>query len=276
MSSNRHNLSFENIEESLTCELRKYKKIIIAFSGGADSTFLATFALKTLGKENVAVVHTKLPFSPPNELQLAQCWANDNDLKLYILDVDILNNESVKENGIDRCYFCKKEIMSRIIEEQKSNPNLKHFANIADGTLIDDLSDYRPGLKATDELAILHPLADVGIDKRISRVLARRMGLKSWKMAASACLATRVPYNSELSIELINRIGKIESFIYELGILGGRVRLIDTESIKIEVPTLYFRKIIKHRKAILKISLKIGFNNINLDLFGYRKTPPPF
>jgi uncharacterized protein len=145
------------------------------------------------------------------------------------------------------------------------------IANIADGTVLDDFGDYRPGLEATAELGIIHPLADAGFNKKIIRILARRYNLPNWRMPASACLASRIPYDTPLEKKMLASVGSAEEYITELGFPGCRVRVLDNMCACIEVNSVYLQLILKKRKEIIAKLKTLDFNSITLDMEGYRR-----
>jgi pyridinium-3,5-biscarboxylic acid mononucleotide sulfurtransferase len=260
-------VKIENAEQALKEVLTQYDSLAIAVSGGADSTFLATFATKIFPKDKLLPVHAVLPFSPKQETKLIKQWAKDNNIDLKVMELDILEEEDVRKNDRRRCYYCKHAIMSNLICEVRK----LGIANIADGTVLDDFGDYRPGLKATGELGIIHPLADAGFNKKVTRALARRYGLPNWRMPASACLASRIPYDTPLDKKTLEAVGEAEEYITKLGFPGCRVRVMDKMCGCIEVNPIYLQLILKKRKDIAEKLKKLGFNRVTLDLDGYRR-----
>ena len=260
-------------EERLACELRRYNSLAVAVSGGTDSLFLATFAIEILGRENVLPIHAVLPFSPKRETRLVREWAKERNIDVKILELDLLKEESVTRNDSQRCYYCKRIIMQNFIAEVRKINDASEivFAEIADGTVLDDFGDYRPGLKATEELGIIHPLADAGFSKRILRNIARKNGLKNWNMPASACLASRIPCGIPLNAEILQMVGDAEEFLTDYGFPGCRVRVPFDREAKIEVRPIYFRKLMKIREFIIKKFKRIGFNSVSMDPAGYRR-----
>ena len=260
-------VKLENAERALKTVLSQYDSLAIAVSGGADSTFLATFAAKIFQKDKLLPVHAVLPFSPRRETKLVKQWAKENNINLKVMELDILEEENVRKNNRRRCYHCKHAIMSKLICEVRK----LRIANIADGTVLDDFGDYRPGLEATGELGIIHPLADAGFNKKITRILARRYGLPNWRMPASACLASRIPYDTPLDKKTLEAVGEAEDYITELGFPGCRVRVMDKMCGCIEVNPFYLRLILKKRDDIVKHLKDLGFNRVTLDMEGYRR-----
>ena len=260
-------VKIEFAETRLKEVLMQYDSLAIAVSGGADSTFLATFAANLFAKDKYLPVHALLPFSPKRETKLVKQWATDNDINLKVIELDILKNENVKKNDSRRCYYCKHAIMTNLICEVRK----LGIANIADGTVLDDFGDYRPGLEATKELGIIHPLAEAGFNKKVTRIIARRYKLPNWRMPASACLASRIPYNTPLDKNTLEIIGNAEDYITEIGFPGCRVRVLDNMCACIEVNPIYIQLILKQRKNITKKLQELGFNRITVDIEGYRR-----
>lgn len=257
----------KDAEQKLKEELSKYDSLAIAVSGGADSTFLATFATKIFPREKLLPVHAILPFSPKRETKLVKQWAKDNDIDLKVMELDILQKDDVRKNDRRRCYYCKTAIMTNLISEVRK----LGIETIADGTVLDDFGDYRPGLEATGELGIVHPLADAGFNKKVTRVLARRYGLPNWRMPASACLASRIPYDTPLDKKTLAAIGEAEDFITEIGFPGCRVRVMENMTACIEVNPIYLQLLMKKRRDIVEQLKKLGFKRVTLDIEGYRR-----
>jgi len=260
-------VKLKDAEQKLIDVLHKYESLVIAVSGGADSTFLATFAKKIFPENKILAVHALLPFSPKNETALVKKWAKSLKINFKILSLDILNEKNVRKNDRRRCYYCKKTIMQNLICEVRK----LGFTNIADGTVIDDFGDYRPGLEATAELGIIHPLADAGFNKKITRTMARRLGLENWHMPASACLASRIPFDTPLDKKTLDAVGDAEKYVTEIGFAGCRVRVMADMQACIEVNPLHLRLLLKKRNIIIQKLKKLGFKRISLDIEGYRR-----
>jgi uncharacterized protein len=145
------------------------------------------------------------------------------------------------------------------------------FANLADGTVTDDFGDYRPGLEATAELGVLHPLADAGFDKRLTRLLARRYSIPNWNMPASACLASRIPCGTPITAEALGKISKAEEFLTDLGFPGCRVRCFPDDSASVEVPRPRLGRLFRLGKRVERELKSIGFLKVRLDPDGYRR-----
>lgn len=260
-------VKLKDAEQRLKEVLSRYDSLAIAVSGGADSTFLATFAAKIFPKDKLLPVHAVLPFSPKRETRLVKQWARDHNIDLKVMELDVLKENDVRKNDRRRCYYCKHAIMGNLIREVRK----LGIETIADGTVLDDFGDYRPGLEATGELGINHPLADAGFNKKVTRILARRYGLPNWRMPASACLASRIPYDTPLDAKTLAAVGNAEEYITELGFPGCRVRVMDNMCGCLEVNPIYLRLVMKKRKDIVAQLKKLGFKRITLDIEGYRR-----
>lgn len=245
--------------------LKSYGSVAIAFSGGTDSTFLAAIAASVLG-DKVLLVHVKSAFSIKSESRFAVEWAKKNNVRLKVINLNPLKSMKIKKNSPLRCYYCKKFIMGALIKEAGKYG----IETLADGTNTSDYGDYRPGLKASEELGIRHPLVDAGYDKETIRRDAKQYKVPNWNRPASACLASRVPYGTELTVARLGKIGKAEEFLRENNFDGCRVRLIDGEA-RIELRPADFNSFISQREKLLKGLKKIGFKGIFLDMEGYRQ-----
>ena len=240
--------------------------VLIAYSGGVDSTFLLKIAREELG-DKVTAVTVKSEIHHLSEITIAKKMGQKFKVKHLFIDIDILSNKEFVNNPEERCYICKKEIFSRISEIAKElNLNF-----VADGSNYDDLRDYRPGMKAVRELKIRSPLKEALLGKDDIRLLSKEMDLPTWNKPSNSCLATRIPYGDEITQEKLKKIEQAESFIRNLGIEQVRVRYYNKLA-KIEVGEkellLLIEKDLKE-KIIVKLK-KLGFIYITLDLQGYR------
>jgi len=259
---NIKNKKLNNLRKNLS----EMGSILIAYSGGVDSTFLLKVAREEL-MDKVIAVTVKSEIHHLSEITDAKKMAQKFKVKHLFIDIDILSNKEFINNSKERCYICKKEIFSRIIEMAKElNLNF-----VADGSNYDDLDDYRPGMKAVKELKIRSPLQEAMLTKDNIRLLSKEMDLTTWNKPANSCLATRIPYRDEITLEKLKRIEKAEDFIHNLGIKQVRVRC-HNKLAKIEVgdkDLLLFMEEDLREKIIDKLK-KLGFIYISLDLQGYR------
>lgn len=246
----------ENLEE----KLKQLEKVAIAYSGGIDSSFLLFMANKVLSRNNVLAIIANGAMVPRKDYKEAIDFLKENNFNYREIKYNPLDILEFKENHKDRCYYCKKNLMQSIINEAKSN----RFNNILDGKNADDLNVYRPGNKATEELKIISPLAELNIDKSTIREEAQKLGIKFWNKPSNSCLATRFPYNTVLTEEDLSKVDKSEELIKALGIQRVRVR-VHGNIARIEVEKEEFNKIMGNRE-LAKNMKEIGFDYVTLDL----------
>lgn len=252
-------------EQRLANLFSAFDSLAIAFSGGVDSTLLG-FLAKKYAKGKVLLVNAHTPFSTEKEGKFVKRWAEENNISIEVAEFDILSVPEVLNNPPDRCYYCKKTLMKEVFAIAKKYGITK----VADGSNIDDLSDYRPGGKATEELGVLHPFIDAGITKSDIRQLAKKYKLENADAPAQACLATRLPPNTRFLEEDLRQIEKAEIFLHALGFLSCRVRKFGTIA-KIEIQLLQISEFILVREKIVAYFKQLGFKNITLDLEGYKQ-----
>ncbi len=248
--------------EELNNRLKELKKVAISFSGGIDSSFLLFVANNVLKKENVLAIIAKGVMVPRKDYEEAISFLKENKFNFIEILYNPLEVKEFKENLKDRCYYCKKSLMSQIKTVAKDN----NFNILLDGKNADDLKVYRPGNKVADELEIISPLAELGFSKQNIRDEAKKLGIKIWDKPSNSCLATRVPYNTILTKELLRKIDLSEEIIKNIGIKNLRVR-VHNEIARIEVPKEDFKIIFENENIIEKIK-NIGFRYVTLDLSG--------
>jgi len=245
--------------------LSTYNSLAIAFSGGTDSSLLAFMANKYI-KGKVLLINVFSPFSTEKEAVFVEKWAKEQNYLLEVIKLNPLDSEQIKSNSRERCYYCKKLIMSELIKIAAEHS----IKDVADGTNQDDLSDYRPGNKASDELGIKHPFLEAGISKREIREMARENNLENWDKPSSACLASRIPFGKVIEESDLRRIESAEEYLHQFGFMHCRVRLIG-ESAKIELPAAILDEIMPLREEVVERFKNLGFKGIFLDLEGYRQ-----
>lgn len=251
--------------EDLISYLKKLNKVVIAFSGGVDSTFLIKAAKEALGNNAIAITVVS-PYIPKWEIEEAKLIAKSIGIRHEFLEIPIIIDE-IKFNPLDRCYLCKKAIFSKIKELAQSY-GCKY---VIDGTNADDTKDYRPGLKALGELNIKSPLLEKEITKSEIREFSKELKLPTWDKPSYACLLSRIPYDEEIKIEDLERVEKSEKYLMDLGFRAIRVRC-HGELARIEVPKDKISQIIENNLTErISESLKgFGFKYITLDIDGYR------
>jgi len=261
------------MREENTRKLRKLKQelssmgsLVIAFSGGVDSSFLASAACEVLGDKALAVtfsteVHSRF------EIQEARKIAKEIGIPHEVIDLKLLDNRNFVKNSPQRCYFCKKALFSRL----KKTAEDRGCKNVACGENFADKNFYRPGMKACRELNISTPLIKAGLTKKDIRELSRERNLSTWNKPSQSCLATRIPYHTRILAGTLSMIEESEDFIRQLGISQFRVRHHENTA-RIEVLPDDISVLTKGpiREKILKRLGQIGYTYVSLDLKGYR------
>jgi len=250
--------------EQLDSLLKDLGSFVVAFSGGVDSSFLLHRAY-SLKKVKVIGVTIKTPYIPAIEIDDAVEFTRTYGIDHKI--VDITFPESIIKNPVNRCYLCKKTLFTHLLAFAGRNG----YNHVIDGSNADDVSDYRPGLKALKELGIRSPLLESGLTKQDIRDLSQKAGLTVWDKPAMACLLTRIPYDTVINEELLRMVEQAEQMMFERGYPGTRVR-IHGDVARIECMPGYMEKIVNgsDRELIVSNLKKIGFRYVSLDLEGYR------
>ena len=249
--------------EILKNDIKKLENLAVAFSGGVDSSLLLRVAADTLGRRAVAIT-LKSPYMSGREIKEAVEFTRIYGIRHEILELDA--PEAVKNNPQDRCYVCKKAVFTRLIELAKH----LGFTNVADGTNLDDLGEYRPGLKAKDELGVLSPLK--GLKKSEIRELSRELGLPTADKPSYACLLTRLPHEKEISIDELNLVEAAENLLIKSGYANVRARL-DDKKMKLQMPFSSMQSFLNDVKfkSIVKELVALGVAEVTLDLKGLRE-----
>lgn len=244
--------------------LRGYGRAIVAYSGGVDSTFLSVIAGKVLG-ENAVAVTAQSESLAPEELDEATKVAHDLGFKHLIIRTHELSDERYASNPLNRCFFCKTELMTRLVEfaqSQGGEPPL-----IALGAIVDDLGDFRPGETAARERGAVFPLRDAGLTKADIRHLSQAMGLPTWDKPGAACLSSRIPFGERVTPEKLSQIARGEYHLHALGFRECRLRHHGSIA-RVEVPVEALSAVLERRAEIVSELRKLGFAHVTLDLAG--------
>ena len=250
--------------ERLRALLRETGGIAVAFSSGVDSTFLLKVTHEELGEKAIAVTARSRSF-PKREQYEAAAFCAREGIRHVVVDSEELAIPGFQKNPPNRCYLCKKELFTKILETAKS----EGLSAVAEGSNVDDLGDYRPGLQAIRELGIKSPLREAGLTKDEIRDLSRRMGLPTWNKPSFACLASRFPYGEEITEKRLARVERAEQFLMDLGFEQVRARS-HGDLARIEVCAADIPKAVEQREKIHAALKGFGFAYVALDLLGYR------
>ncbi len=256
----------ENKLKRLKEIIADYGSLAVGFSGGVDSSFLIAVAHEILGDRLIAVTGVDASI-PEREVKEAKAFCEERGIRQILCTVDPLKEESFRNNSPDRCYFCKHGIFTEIKRIASENG----IEYVAEGSNMDDLGDYRPGLKAVEELGVKSPLREAGMYKADIRQISNAMGLPTWSKPAYACLASRFVYGEEITEEKLYMIDRAEQFLIEHGFLEERVRMHGNVA-RIEVPPADIPRLASDeiRTAVYDEFRKLGFMFVALDMKGYR------
>jgi uncharacterized protein len=245
-------------------EYEKEEKVLIAYSGGVDSGLLCDIAWECSGEKMIALLLTG-PFIPQHEVDEAMSFARERRFPLLIREYDMLSFPDITENTKRRCAFCKQhmaDLLWQVADEYGCS-------TIIDGVSTSDTAEYRPGIEVSTKAGIKHPFLECDITKAEIRDVARRRGLSLWNKPSSACLASRVPYGTPLTKDLLQLAETSERYLHEHGFSPVRVR-IHNDIARIEIAPEQFQALIEMRKEIVSSFRELGILHVTLDMLGHR------
>ena len=244
--------------------LVQMESVIVAFSAGVDSTFVAAAAAEALGDRALAVTGVS-PSIPATEVEEAKALARQIGIRHILIDTSEMDRPGYVENSPQRCYHCKTELYS-LLEDMAAREG---YAWVADGCNMDDLGDHRPGRVAAAEHRVRSPLIEAGLTKAEIRELSRERDLPTWDKPAMACLSSRIPYGTPVTIEALDQVGAAEAFLRQLGLRQLRVRH-HGDVARIEVEPADLGRLVEERERIVRRLKGLGYKYVTLDLAGFR------
>jgi uncharacterized protein len=259
--------SIEQKLEQLKEIFQSMGKVLVAFSGGVDSTFLLKVAKDSLGDRNVLAVTALSPLYPDRELAGAKRVAQEIGVRHLLIESNELEIEGFSENPPNRCYFCKRELFGELMDLAKK----EGVPYVVEGSTLDDEKDHRPGRKAVQELGIRSPLQEALFTKEEVRKLSKELGLPTWDKPSFACLASRFPYGEEITSEALRMVDEAEAFLLSLGFKQVRVRHYQNLA-RIEVYAEDISRLMNGvlREKVVNRLKKIGYQYVTVDLQGFR------
>lgn len=261
------------IAQRLVDRLRDFSHIAVAFSGGVDSAVVAAAAYRAVGDRAIAMTSCGESV-PQNQIQWAVQTAQEIGIQHHLVKTAELSREEYRANDAQRCFYCKQTLYDSLANalSQILSLHADCRATLVSGTNADDLGDYRPGIQAGKQAGVQTPLADLGLGKEIVRKLAKHWGLSVWDLPAAPCLASRIAYGTEVTVDRLRKIEQAESWLRERGFREFRVRLHAGELARVEVPQNQFPRFAdaEFSGEFNRVMQEIGFHFVTLDLAGFR------
>ncbi|NND75421.1 MAG: ATP-dependent sacrificial sulfur transferase LarE [Ilumatobacter sp.] len=250
--------------DALASELRRLGRVVVAFSGGVDSALLAAVATRTLGADAVHCVTAVSPSLAGDEATDCRALAAEWALRWTPVETHEMERAAYRLNDTDRCFHCKAELMDVVAPIAGAEG-----ATVVLGVNVDDLGDHRPGQRAASDAGAEFPLVTAGFTKADVRTASRELRLRTWDKPAAACLASRVPYGTEVSVDILSTVDRAEAALHRLGFRQVRVRHYD-DTARIEVDVSEIPAVLEQRMAVVEAVAAAGYRYVTLDLEGFR------
>jgi len=256
--------SIEQLAQKLEAHIAEKGQVLVAFSGGVDSTVVLKAAHNALGEKALGIL-ADTESNTDDDLEICRNIADEHQLPYEIIKYSELAIENYKENPMNRCFFCKNELYGRLTDLAKK----REIPFVCDGSNADDVGDYRPGLKAVEKHRIISPLKELDITKAQVRELAAYYGLPNYDRPSSPCLSSRIPYGNEITEKKLQQVARMESYLRSLGLREFRCRHHDRVA-RLELHEQDFQVALENNQSIVEKGREIGFHWVALDLAGFK------